>query len=428
VSVRERITVLVAQGDDVAREEIEAILAGAEDMEVVGVARTGEAALALARKLTPAIVLVDYDLPGPGGGDGIATTEAVTALLPGVGVIVTAAELSAEALRRAMMAGARQFVQAPPRPEELVRAIYQVSDTTTRRAASGAGALRPPEAGEAEPARAGQVVAVFSPKGGVGTTTVATNLAVAIRREAGLRVALVDGALPFGDVGVFMDLPPTRSIMDLQALTDGGPEGLEAEFVETALVTHERSGVRVLLAPARPELADMVTGELLRRAVGALRRRAEYVVVDTWAALDERVLTVLEAADRVVLVTAPDLAALKGAKVFLEVAELLQFPREKVIPVLTRATAPAGITVADVAATLGRPVEVCIPSDERGVLRAINEGDPVVLGGRGTPVAVAITALAHRIVAESYPELHTAPAAAPATHPRAGRFKLFARA
>jgi len=417
VNKRERIGVLIAQGDEVAREEVVAILASAEDMEVVGVARTGEAALALARKLDPAIVLVDHDLPGR---DGISPTEAFTTLLPSAGVIVMASDISADVLRAAMVAGARQFVGLPARAEELLRAIYQVHDTTaSRRVSTGwTGAL-----GRAPARRQGQTVAVFSPKGGAGTTTVATNLAVAIRQEAGLRVALVDGALPFGDVGVFLDLAPTRSIMDLQAPA----EGLDAEFVETGLVTHERSGVKVLLAPARPEMAEMVTGELLRRVLGALRERAEYVVVDTWAALDERVLTVLEAADKVVLVTTLDLSAIKSAKIFLEVTDLLQFPREKIIPVVTRSTTPVGITIADLEATIGRPIEARIPTDDRGTLRAINEGDPIVLSGRGTPVAAAITDLARRIVAEQYPELHPAPAAAPPAPLRAGRFKLFAR-
>ena len=393
--MRERIGVLVAHGDDVVREEVTAILAAAEDMEVVGVARTGDAALALARKLEPAIVLVDYDLPGR---DGIATTEALARLLPTAGVIVLAADMSAEVLRRAMVAGARQFVAAPPGAEELLRAIYQVHDTTAARraAAGGTGELGAGTARE----RVGQTIAVFSPKGGAGTTTVATSLAVAIRQEAGLRVTLVDGALPFGDVGVFLDLAPTRSIMDLQAPL----EAVDAEFVETGLLTHERSGVRVLLAPARPEMADMVTGELLRRVLGALRERAEYVVVDTWSALDERVLTVLEAADKIVLVVTLDLSAIKSARVFLEVADLLQFPPEKILVVATRANAPAGLTTSDVEAVLGRSLDICIPHDSATALRAINEGNPVALSGRGTPMAAALADLARRIVAEQHPD------------------------
>jgi len=420
VSSRQKISVLIVQGDEVAREDVVAILGGAEDMEVVGVARTGEAAVALARQLGPAIVLVDHDLPGPGG---IATTEALTSLLPGVGVIVLASDMSAEVMRAAMVAGARQFVGLPARAEELLRAIYQVHDTTaSRRVATGwTGDLQ--GAGDGKPAkRAGQTVAVFSPKGGAGTTTVATNLAVAIRQEAGLRVALVDGALPFGDVGVFLDLAPTRSIMDLQA-----PEGLDAEFVETGLVTHERSGVKVLLAPARPEMAEMVTGELLRRVLGALRERAEYVVVDTWAALDERVLTVLEAADKVVLVTTLDLSAIKSAKIFLEVADLLQFPHEKIMLVATRTTAPAGLTTDDVEAVLGRSIDVRIPDDRTTVLRAINEGNPVVLSARGTPVAAAITDLARRIVAEQYPDAVTDALLSQAAGTRQGLRRIFGR-
>jgi pilus assembly protein CpaE len=280
----------------VAREELVSILSAAEDMEVVGAIRNGDAAIALTRKLEPDIVLVDLDLVGK---DGIETTEAISTMLPGVGVILLSTDMSAEVLRRAMVAGARQFLQMPPNTEEVLRAVYQVYDTTAaRRSLTGRGAVA------TTAPREGQIIAVFSPKGGVGCTTLATNLAVAIKQEAGMRVALVDGSLTFGDVGVFLDLPPTRSIMDLQVPS----EQMDADFVETALVTHERSGIKVLLAPQRPELADMVTGELLRRTITLLRERHEYVIVDTWSALDERVLTALETADKIALVISPSRA------------------------------------------------------------------------------------------------------------------------
>jgi len=133
----------------------------------------------------------------------------------------------------------------------------------------------------------------------------------------------------------------------------------------------------------------------------------------------------LEAADKVVLVTALDLAALKSAKVFLEVADLLQFPREKIILVATRTTAPAGLTTADVEAILGRSIDVCIPDDRATVQRAINEGDPVVLSGRGTPVAVAIADLARCILAEQYSDAVTRSSLGKGGG--AGRFKFFGR-
>ena len=420
MSTARGISVLIAQSDDVAREELVSILSAAEDMEVVGAIRNGDAAIALTRKLEPDIVLVDLDLVGK---DGIETTEAISTMLPGVGVILLSTDMSAEVLRRAMVAGARQFLQMPPNTEEVLRAVYQVHDTTAaRRSLSGRGAVA------TTAPREGQIIAVFSPKGGVGCTTVATNLAIAIKQEAGMRVALVDGALTFGDVGGFLDLPPTHSIMDLQVPS----EQMDASFVETALVTHERSGIKVLLAPQRPEMADMVTGELLRRTITLLRERHEYVLVDTWSALDERVLTALETADKIVLVLSLELSAIKSAKVFLEVADLLKFPPEKILLVVTRATAATGVTVPDVEAALGRPVDLRIPVDER-TARAVNEGDPIALSARHTPAAQAIAQLAQRLVAENYPELastsvdgqpgpgHRGPREA------ARRFKIFAR-
>ena len=414
MSAARGISVLIAQSDDVAREDLVSILGSAEDMEVVGAIRNGDAALALVRKLEPDIVLVDYDLAGK---DGIETTEAISTMLPGTGVILLSTDMSADVLRRAMVAGARQFLQIPPNTEELLRAIYQVHDTTAaRRSLSGRGD------GPLSSRREGQIISVFSPKGGVGCTTLATNLAVAIKQEAGMRVVLVDGSLPFGDVGVFLDLPPTHSIMDLQVPS----EQMDANFAESALVTHERSGIKVLLAPQRPEMADMVTGEMLRKTMTLLRERHEYVIVDTWSALDERVLTALETSDKILLVVSLELSTIKSAKVFLEVAELLRFPAEKIMLVVTRANIATGVTVADVEATLGRSVDVRIPADDR-VTRAINEGTPIMLTARSTPVGLATAELAKRLVAENYPELHQQPLEGQPTSNRVGRFRLFAR-
>ncbi len=185
--------------------------------------------------------------------------------------------------------------------------------------------------------------------------------------------------------------------------------------------------MKVLLAPARPELAELVTGELLRRVMAALRERAEYVVVDTWPALDERVLTVLEAADTIVLLTTLDVAAVKSVRVFLEVADLLQVPHEKIVLVATRTTAPVGLTTADVAAILKRPVDVCVPDDSATTLRAINAGDPLMLSAPGTPIATAITTLARRLIAAQYPDVVTTPARASATGARRGLGRLFGR-
>jgi len=428
---QEAISILVARGDDVARDELVNLLTATERLLVVGAARDVDTAVALARQTRPDIVLVDLDLPvsatgGPVTDGGIAVTEAISSALPATGLILLSAQMDAAALQRAMMAGAREFLRMPVEPADMLHAIQRLHVAMAPQRALMQG-VRPKDrgvagmpAGPARPRPPGQVIAVYSPRGGVGRSTLATNLAVALRHEHGMNVALVDASLPFGDVGVLLDLPPTHSIVDLQA-----PESeLDADYVDSVLLPH-KSGIKALLAPPRPEMSEMVTDELLRRTLRVLRERHDYVVVDTSPTLDDRVLTTLEEADKVLLPLPPTLSAIRSAKAFLEVAALLQFPPDKVAPVVTRATAAVDIAISDVEATLGLPVEARIPADERGVTHAINVGDPIVLSAADSPVAVAITDLARRIVVKTHPETVVDALAAHAGPPRLRQFKLF---
>jgi pilus assembly protein CpaE len=413
------ISVLIAHGNETTRDELANILATAEGIQVVGVARDSTSALALARKLTPLIVLLDYDLPGPGAqGQGIETAEAISATLPATGVILVGTKTSAEVLRRAIVAGARQFLELPATPAVLLRTIRQVHDAIARYSTIA----RRSDTVPASRRRKGQTMAVFSPKGGVGCTTLATNLAIEIRQETGLSVVLVDAALPFGAVDVFLDVSPTRSLADLQ----GPVDQINAEFVENMLLTHEQSGVRLLLAPQRPELADLVTAEMLRRTLAALRERHEYVLVDTSAALDDRMLAVLEDADKILLMVPLNLAALKSVKLLLEVARLLQIPSDKLVLVATFADSSGELTIDEIEDALAHPVALCVPADSNLTARAVNTGTPVVLSGRGTPLGQAITDLTRRLVVECYPEAVTESLLAQAGRSRR-LFKFFAR-
>ena len=407
------ISVLIAHGNETTRNELAGILAAAEGIQVVGVVGDSKSTLALARKLTPSIVLLDYDLPGPGvQGQGTETAEAISATLPTTGVILVGTDMSAEVLRRAIVAGARQFLELPATPVVLLRTIHQIHATIAR----------PGDTVPTVRRRKGQTMAVYSPKGGVGCTTLATNLAIAIRQETGLSVALVDAALPFGAVDVFLDVSSTRSLADLQ----GPVDQVTPEFVENMLLTHEQSGVRVLLAPQRPELAELVTAALLRRTLEALREQHEYVVVDTSAALDERMLVVLEDADKILLMVALNFAALKSVKLFLEVARLLQIPSHKLVLVATLADSSGGLTIDDIEDALAHPVTLCVPADSSLTARAVNTGTPVVLSGRGTLLGQAITDLTRDLVVECYPEAVTESLLAQTGRSR-HLFKFFAR-
>jgi pilus assembly protein CpaE len=415
-----RITVVIAEGDQEFLGQLERWLSTEPTIEVVGSVADGDAAVSLSRRTKPDVVLMDMNMPGR---TGIDATEMITTLLPSTGVIMMSEDGAPDSLRKAMIAGARQFVLRDTTKQELTRTIREVHQSTVARRVLGG----PPAAESSRGAvssdpgkqRNGEIVAVFSPKGGVGTTTIAVNVAMALRKEHGLQVTLVDGSLPFGDVAVFLDMAPNRSIMDLVV----NPEQIDDEYVRGALSTHQSSGMKVLLAPPRPEMAEMVTADQIRKTLSLLKESYDFTVVDTWSCLDERVLTVLEVADKILLCFTLDLPAIKSAKVFLEVSELLRFPPEKIIPVLLKSTGTQGIEVRDVEGTLGRPVGAQISNDGRLTSRCINEGTPVVLGQPGTIVAGELRKLASDLLAED----REAMAETAVKTKKLGRFGLFAK-
>lgn len=418
----EKISVIVAEGNNQFLDQLVNWLSAEPFIDLVGTVSDGEGAVNLARRHRPDIVFMDMHLPD---GSGIEATEVITTLLPGTGVIMTSDDAAPDSLRRAMIAGAREFVLKNATRLEVIRSVREVHQSgVARRVLSGPSVEVPMRdaTGPLQPQvkREGQIITLFSPKGGVGETTVAVNLAMALRREHGLQVCLVDGSLPFGDVGVFLDLAPHRSIMDLVV----SPEQIDGEFVRGALASHARSGTKVLLAPPRPEMAEMVTADQLRATLAYMRDTFDFTVVDTWHCLDERVLTMLEMADKILLCFSLDLTAIKSAKVFLEISDLLRFPPEKIVPILIKSTGTQGIEIRDVEVTLGKQIGAQISHDPRTTSRAINEGNPLFLSSPNSPIAQDFRKLATDLIAD--------PAQEPVDTPQKpkrmlGRFGLFAK-
>ncbi|MER3450708.1 MAG: hypothetical protein C4315_13405 [Chloroflexota bacterium] len=242
----------------------------------------------------------------------------------------------------------------------------------------------------------GKVLAVFSPKGGVGRTTIALNLSLAIVQLSDRRVVLVDGSLTFGDVAVMLNLPPTRTISDLIPYANR----LDEDLVNTILAAHP-SGLRVLLAPPKPELADLVTPEHMSLILARLRELFDYVVVDTMTTLNDITLAILDAADKVLVVTTPEIPAIKNVRTFLDTTAALGYPPDKIELILNRADASPGIDVGEIEATLGRRFTARINSGGLRVVEAANRGTPVVLADPGGEVAQGIYNLVKALVPEA---------------------------
>src|SRR5262249_26770124 len=211
----DQIRVLIVDDIPETRDHLTKLLGFESDAEVVGSAASGTESLSMATELTPDVVLMDINMPDM---DGIAATERLSAEVPTAAVVMMSVQGEADYLRRSMLAGAREFLVKPFSSDELTASIRQVytrereklSKIVVQPVAGGDAAAAAPSRGRSnrEDGEPGRVVAVFGPKGGVGRTTLATNLAVAAATELGQGTCLVDGSFQFGDVGVLLNLNP----------------------------------------------------------------------------------------------------------------------------------------------------------------------------------------------------------------------------
>ncbi|CAN5449608.1 response regulator [soil metagenome] len=379
-----QIRVVIVDDIPETREHLSKLLGFETDIEVVGTAASGEEALIVAAELMPDVVLMDINMPGL---DGIATTEQLSATVPSASVVMMSVQGEADYLRRSMLAGAREFLVKPFSSDELATSIRQVNQRERKKPQLS---VVPAASGIPDAERVGKIVTVFSPKGGVGRTTIAVNLAVAAQTELGKRVALVDASFQFGDVGVLLNLNPrSKSIADLVPEMAAG----EPESLDSVLTTHS-SGVRVLLAPPSPETAELIKTAYLTKVLERLRSDYDLVIVDSWPWFNETTLNLLDISDEILALLTLEITNIKDMRLFLEVAGQLGYSDEKIRLVLNRADSAYGIRVADVEQSLGRKIDRTITSDGRAVVYALNRGVPFFTAARQSLVSQDLLALA----------------------------------
>ncbi|WP_121252485.1 AAA family ATPase [Nocardioides ferulae] len=342
--------------------------------------------------------------------EALATCEELRISRPTVSVVLVRESLDTHVLAAAMKAGARDVVPLDD-PASVGAAVGRAHQLWV--ALRGPGGARP----------SGQVVTVFSPKGGVGKTTLAVNLALALGAHGARKVCLVDLDLAFGDVAITLQLFPTHSIEH----AIGAEDSLDPGMLEGLLTRHPDS-LMVLAAPAHPDARERVTATLVARTLRILREEFDFVVVDTAPAFDEQTLTALDETDECVLVATLDVPTLKNVKVALETLDMLNIARGHRHLMLNRADDQVGISADKVEAILGLPVTARIATSVE-IAAATNAGTPIVLGKPEHPSSQAIRSLATRFAGEVATPPATAHGAGLGTHTaepeRSGRrFKL----
>ena len=348
------------------------------DGEVYVADTLGGAAKLLDNDLNETLVVIG---PRVGIGDALAFSAALRLARPAVGVILACRDVDVTLLTRALQSGVREVV--PSGDHGALAAACRRSYEVSRRM------LAPATDDEAAP---GQIITVFAAKGGCGKTTLAINLGVTLARQAG-RVCVLDLDLAFGDVAISVQLDPVRTVVD--ALPMAGHLDITGA---ASLLTRYQPGLDMLLAPVTPGDAEKIPPRLVGELLAVLRTMFDFIVVDTPAQFSEHVLTAMDVSSQLVLLTTPDVPALKNLRVTLDMLDLLSYPRQIRSVAVNRSDSRVGLSLEHVERVVRSPISAHIPSS-RAVPVSINKGTPITLESPGHPVSQAIARFAqHRLV------------------------------
>ncbi|MFA4015176.1 MAG: hypothetical protein RUDDFDWM_000254 [Candidatus Fervidibacterota bacterium] len=375
-------SVIVADSVTESRENIKALLRTDPTIEIVGEARDGEEAIQLARALSPDVLIVDANITG------IDVIEITERLSPNIGIVVISLHDDKLLMRQLMRSGASDFLLKPVSRDELLDSVRAAALRVQRYRATISG-------GETH---LGQIVAIYSPKGGCGKTVIACNLAVALAKHHIGPVCLVDLNLQYGNVDMVLNLTPQHTIASLAQRQSE----LELEVLERHLTPHEESGLKVLVAPSTPQYAETVTVYLVEQVLSLLRKGFDYIIVDLPTVLEDYSMVALDSAEYIILITEPDVLAIHNTRVALEILRQLYSP-ERVKVVLNRSNSSMQITPERVEEVLGCSLLARIPSDGRTVVSSVNNGIPFVLSHPQTEISRSIIQLAYTIMGKERP-------------------------
>ena len=382
--------------DDIAetRENVRKLLQFEADIDVIGAAKSGREGIEFSKEQDPDVVLMDINMPDM---DGIAATEEILRSQPHVQVIILSVQGDQNYMRRAMLAGARDFLTKPPMADELISAIRRAGDMAkmertkiaqVRAVPSASGSPMVPGFSLTQ----GKVITIYSPKGGTGCTTIAVNLALALHNED-TRTTLVDGNFQYGDVAVFINEQGKNTIIDLATRVNE----LDPEIVEGVMIKHAASGVHVLAAPSRPEYSEKVSGDQFAQLIDYLRQMYAYIVIDTTPTLSDITLSAIDKSNVIVLVTTQDIPSIKNARLFLDLVQTIGIERERIVFLMNKYDKRIAITPERVGDNKKQPISAVIPLDERVVVPAVNRGVPFILDNKTQPAARGILSLAESV-------------------------------
>ncbi|GAB4476516.1 MAG: response regulator [Anaerolineae bacterium] len=371
----EKIRVLIVDDNEETRYGTQRLLEMEDErIEIVGIAENGLQAIELVRELHPHVVLMDINMPVM---DGLQATARITQEMPRVQVVIVSVQDDPNYMRQAIRAGATDFVAKPISADELAAAIERAYQKIPPEVPAGIPGIIPGMEGQIPGYRRadGHIIGVLGPKGGIGKTTVAVNLGVALARSMkDKKVLLIDGNITYGDVAVFLNTRGQYSVVDLAIMLED-PEQADDQVLEGTIASHD-SGLKLLVAPTNPN--DTPLGvELFGTMLDFLKREFDYIIVDTATTIDNMMVATIRRADRLIMLTHPTMPALKNARLMFAELRAAEYPFEHLMLVMNRVPKNNRITVAQISQYLGQKVVVEIP-DDPAADEALNRGVALV--------------------------------------------------
>lgn len=358
------IKILIADCDQMRRNQIRDFVRELPECEIVGTVRDGEEAIQSTVQLAPDVALISYDLPGI---SGMQACDVINAIAPDTMVAILSDINQQSRLESAMTSGARAFICNPPdfiRINKVIHDLYEISD---RRKSSKYQDWK-------DPNKYSKVISITAGKGGVGKTTICSNLAVTLANIYRNNVMLLDLYSQFGDISTMLNVSQKLTIADMNASSSD----LDPELLRNYITEHS-SGVHVLTTSNRPIPIDYININLLEDLIHILKRMYKYIIIDVPPFLFNSTIRILSISNKILLIAnLMDLTAVADTRKFIDALQYEEISKEKISLIINRISKTNKLNFADVEQALSTKIIARIPEDER-VVNSINEGVPLVL-------------------------------------------------
>lgn len=377
------IRIMLIDDNKAVRDNLQELFRFEPSMDVICEAASSEEAIRKVRVTIPDVILLDVNMTGI---DGFTLTEMIASEFPQCLIVVMSVQGEKEHLRKAMYAGAKDYLLKPFEQDELISCIKQIYRREQKKREKFIHAVK----------EIGKVITIFSTKSGIGKTTMAINLAAVLGISKEVKVCILDMDLLLGDAPRFFNLVPSRTIADLIKVMDI-TQKLEFSILE-GYMTKWKDNIKLLASPACSQKAEDVTIDYLIPIIKELRYHYDYIIIDTASLFNDILFKVLDLSNRMIIVASQDLPTLKNVKTCLEILKTLNYPEERFQVVLREEISAVPLNTINSEELLHGNLLGYIQSDRQTAISAENQGIPFVISSPDTPIAQAIFKLAHYVM------------------------------